>query len=234
MINEEKIKIWYNRRHSSLGQKSWRPFKAYHNFLDYLNIKSGGKLLDIGSGTGFLLKLANRNGLRTYGVDISIEGVKIAKNTSPDSIIIVNSGENLAFLDNTFDYITCIGVLEHFIDIENGIAEILRVAKDNAIFCIVVPNINYFFWKIKGKKGTIQQDINEHLFSLEQWENLFAKNGLKISEIHQDKWFMIKDKIFSSLNPIKITKKIIYKLIWLFMPLKNTYQFIFILRKNDN
>jgi len=54
-----------------LGENAWRTFEAYPFFLDYLNVKSGEKLLDIGCGTGYLLKATDQRGLQTYGVDIS-------------------------------------------------------------------------------------------------------------------------------------------------------------------
>ncbi len=218
MVNEKKIKDWYNQRHSTKGKDAWRPYKAYPIFLDYLDVKSGRKLLDVGCGTGYLLKAANQKGLETYGVDISIEGVKIAKRISPNSKIIVGKGEDLNFPDKFFDYVTCLGSLEHFLDIEKGIKEIVRVSKNEALFCIMVPNINFLFWKIRKAKGTEQQDINENLLSLKQWKNLFIQEGLEILKIYQDRWLMKKTNIF-------------FKLVWGVLPLNYTYQFIFILRK---
>lgn len=106
---------------------------------------------------------------------------------------------------------------------EEGVKEMVRVGKENTLFCIVVPNINFLFWKIKGSKGTEQQDINENLLSLHQWKISLQKEGLEILKIYQDKWFMKKNKIFSSLNPLGMIKRVIYKLVWLFLPLNYTY-----------
>jgi SAM-dependent methyltransferase len=231
MVNEREIKAWYDQRYLSFGEKAWRPFEAYPIFLDYLNVKPARKLLDVGCGTGNLLKAAAQRGLETYGVDISNEGVKIARKISPSSKITVGKGEDLKFPDNFFDYVTCIGSLEHFLDMEKGVKEMVRVAKDDALFCVVVPNINFLLWKIRGTKGTEQQDINENLLSLEQWKSIFIKEGLEILKIYQDKWLMKKTNIFSSLNPLGIVKRTIYKLMWIFLPLNYTFQFIFILRK---
>jgi 2-polyprenyl-3-methyl-5-hydroxy-6-metoxy-1,4-benzoquinol methylase len=232
-IDEKEIKRWYDKKHLIKDENAWRSYNAYSVFLDYLEVKQGKKLLDIGCGTGYLLKQANKRGLKTYGVDISDEAVKIAKRISPNSKINAGKGENLNFSDNFFDYITCIGVLEHYLDIEKGVKEIKRVGKDDALFCIVVPNINYLFWKIKKRKGTEQQDINENLLSLKQWKNIFLDNGFKIINIYQDRWFMKKNNIFSSMNLAMIIKMFVFKLISVFLPLKYTYQFAFILRKKQ-
>ena len=231
MVSEKEIKDWYNQRHSAKGKNTWRSYQAYPAFLDYLNVKPTKKLLDIGCGTGYLLKAADQRGLDTYGVDISYEGVKIARKIAPNSKIIVAKGETLNFSNNFFDYITCIGALEHFLDMKKGVKEMVRVGKDDALFCIVVPNRNFLFWKIKATKGTEQQDINENLLLLKEWKSLFIPEGLNILKIYQDRWFMKKTNIFSSINPLGIVKRAVYKLAWIFLPLNYTYQFIFILRK---
>ena len=231
MVSEEEIKDWYDQRHRSLGEDAWRSYEAYPIFLDYLNATPGKRLLDIGCGTGCLLKAADQRGLETYGVDISEEGVKIAKEVSPNSEIVVGKGENLRFPDKFFDCVNCLGALEHFLDMSKGVKEMVRVGKDDALFCIVVPNINYLFWKIGGEKGTEQQDINENLLSLKQWKEFFIREGFEILKIHQDKWFMKNIDIFSSKNPVGIVKRIIHKLLWIFLPLYYAYQFVFILRK---
>ena len=227
-VSEENIKDWYNKKHLTKGKNAWRPYEAYSIFLDYLNVKPGKKLLDVGCGTGYLLKESNRRGLKTYGQDISNEAIKIAKKVSLNSKILVGKGENLRFPRNHFDYITCLGALEHFLDMEKGINEMVRVAKKEALFCIVVPNINC---GIGWLRGTEQQDINENLLSLKQWKNFFRKQGFEILRVHQDKWFMNQIKVLSSANPLRIMNRVIHKSIWKFLPLNYAYQFIFIMKK---
>jgi len=137
----------------------------------------------------------------------------------------------LKFPDKFFDYVTCLGALEHFLDMSKGVSKMVRVGKDNALFCIVVPNINYLFWKIRKIKGTEQQDINENLLSLKQWKDFFIHEELEILKIYQDRWFTKSMNIFSSNNPFGVIKRIMYKFVWVFIPLNYTYQFIFVLRK---
>lgn len=228
---ETDIKAWYNRLYKAKGLRSMRPYETYPMFLDYLEVKKGKKLLDVGCGTGYLLLAASQKGLETFGVDISEEAVNIAVNVSPKSIIVAGKGEDLKFSDNTFDYVTCLGSLEHFLDMDKALQEMRRVANEHALFCIMVPNSDFIFWKISGKPGTSQQDINENLLSLKQWKRIFLKNGFRIFQIHQDKWPIQEVKVFSSLSPIGITKRVAQKLIWVFLPLNFAYQFIFVLKK---
>ena len=231
MPTEHEIKEWYNHQYKEHDTETMRPFEAYPIFLNFLNVLPEKKILDVSCGTGYLLKAASDKNLNTTGIDISEEAVAIAKKISPDSDIRVGRGEALPFKDNEFDYVSCLGALEHFLDMSKGLQEMKRVACDDATFCIMVPNSEYFFWKLSGAPGTAQQDINEHLLPLGDWKKFFKENGFDIIKIHHDRWVSKEIRVFSSGHPFAILKGILFKLVWLFLPLRYTYQFIFILKK---
>jgi len=183
------IKKWYDNLYLKKGIRAMRSFEQYEYFLkcfDPDKVK-GKKLLDIGAGTGYLLKAAHQKGIITYGVDISDEAVSIAKNVSPDSFIYRCEAEHLMFQSAFFDLVTCVGALEHFNDMNKGLEEMLRVAKEDALFCIVVPNSNFIRWKIENKAGTNQQEVKEVLLSLSEWRRLFESIGFNIIRVEKDK-----------------------------------------------
>lgn len=231
MKKGNNIANWYNERYREKGQKSWRPFEAYKIYMNFLNISQETVLLDVACGTGYLLKHADLLGAKTFGIDISAEAVKIAKAISPNSTIIESSGENIPFPDNFFNRLTCIGALEHFENIEQGLKEFNRVTQINSKLCIVLPNSNYFFWLISKKKGTDQTVVKEKHASLQEWINIIESQGLKVIDIFQDKWYFKKQKLFSSSNPSHFLLKLLAKYFYWLVPLKYTYQFIFILKK---
>jgi SAM-dependent methyltransferase len=228
---EQDIKDWYNRRYADRGADSMRPPDAYQVFLSTLGVQSGRTLLDIACGTGFLLHAAAQRGLKTFGTDISEEAVRLSKQTSPESEVIVGKGEDLKFPDGLFDYVTCLGSLEHFLDMNKGLGEMKRVSKPDALLCITVPNSNFLYWRVSGKHGTEQQDINEHLMSLSEWKDLFSRNGLEVVRIRQDRWPMKKIRPFATANPLRIVRDLTFKLVWSVLPLRSAYQFIFVLKK---
>lgn len=228
---EEKIKFFYNDLYQRKREQTMRPFYIYQRWLDFFSPEKGKKIFDIGCGTGYFLKAAKERGLQTYGIDLSEEAVKIAREIAPNSQIETGTGEDLKYPDNFFDYIACLGTLEHFTNIEKGLAEILRVAKKDAKFFIIVPNKNYLWDKVVGKRGTIQRDYKEELKDFNSWKNLFEKFGLKMEKVIQDKYPAEIVKIFEYKNPIKILRRIIYRFVWLFMPLNYTYQFVFVFKR---
>lgn len=225
MLSVEEIKSWYNARYRE-GLARLRPYDSYPAYLSYLGANKG-KLLDVGCGRGFLLLAAQRRGLETFGIDISEEAVCLAETVSPHSKICVGSAEDLTFDNETFDYITCLGALEHFLDMDKGLGQMLRVAKPKARFLIVVPNSNFIFWKLRGRKGTEQQELNERILTLVQWKNIFTNCGFEILSVLRERWFMK----FSAHKPLGAIKRLLSWFIWLFIPLTHNYQFVFILKK---
>lgn len=231
--HRQKQAVYYNKIYQERKAVAMRPLEAYKDFLKHLEPLAEGKnFLDVGCGTGYLLKLVAEQGLQTYGVDISEQAVKVAQQNNPYSDIQVASAENLPFLSNFFDYISCLGSLEHFNDLKKGLLEMTRVTKPSALFLLVVPNKNYLFWRFKKEKGTAQREIGEKLLSLKEWLKIFQEQGLKIIKIKSDKYPTQSLSWFYSWNPIKIFKRLVFKLVWLVLPLNYTYQFIFICQKN--
>ena len=229
--SEQDVKTWYNERYASGGRDAMRPYDAYPMFLNDLRAQPGRTMLDIACGTGYLLLAGARRGLKTWGIDISDEAVKLARQISPTSEVSVGRGEDLQFRDGAFDYITCIGSLEHFLDMDRGLSEMKRVAKPDALLCILVPNSNFLYYKLTKQQGTEQQDINEHLMSFTEWRDFFVRNGLEVVRVRRDHWPIRKIRPFATANPFRIAKGLVFKLVWSLLPMRYDYTFLFVLRK---
>jgi ubiquinone/menaquinone biosynthesis C-methylase UbiE len=211
-----------------------RQFDAYPVYLDYLDADQGKKLLDVGCGPGLLLKAAEQRGLLTFGIDLSAEAIAIASRTSPKSNVEQGNVTQLKFPERNFDYITCIGVLEHFLDMDQSISELKRVAKDEAQYCIMVPNSRTLYWNLAQTFSRSHRESNENASSLDEWREFFLKYGFKILEVHRDDWQIRKFFMFFALGSFNKLLKTVKKLIWKLIPLKFAHQFIFILEKEKD
>ena len=224
-----EVRSWYNRRYTSQGLDSMRPFAAYPLFLDLLDARAGARLLDVSCGSGFLVKAARDRGVAAYGVDLSDAAVRLAHQVSADAGLAVGTGEELCFRDASFDYVTCLGSLEHFLDVGRGLREMLRVAKPGARLCIMVPNRDFAGWKVLGHRGTAQQDINERLLSLEEWRRTFADHGLRTRRVVPDRWHAIKWRSGRRPGLWRAVRGLVFEAAWRSLPLAWEYQFIFLL-----
>jgi len=228
-----EVRAWYNKLYASVGLESTRPPDAYPLFLDLLGAPSGARLLDVSCGSGFLLKAALERGVAAYGVDLSDQAVRLAARVAPSAGVAVGAGEDLCFRDASFDYVTCLGSLEHFLDMAHGVHEMQRVAKPDARFCIMVPNADFLGWRVLGRRGTAQQDINEQLLSLRAWERFFTEQGFRVLNVLPDRWHAVKWRYGYARGAWRLAKGVLTEAVWRLMPLRYEYQFIFVLQRRN-
>lgn len=86
------------------------------------------KMLEIGPGTGTLLKIFENNNIRTTAVELSSNMAAISKKTSPNSILINNNILDVDFLNNQFDFILAMAVIHNFS--EENLIELLKKIKN--------------------------------------------------------------------------------------------------------
>lgn len=135
------------------------------------NIEKGKfkNILDVGSGNGYLLSRLHQHQQweRIAGVDVAPpaqknqDGIELHTGLLPE----------LPFADNAFDVVTCTHVIEHIIDVQRSIEELIRVAKEK-IF-IVLPRQRYYFY-------TLDEHLNfyPHIEPLTQ---LFNGHDIKVT-----------------------------------------------------
>ena len=228
-LSAEDVKAWYNQHYAAKGLETMRPAAAYPVFLDLLGAEAGGRLLDVSCGAGSLLAAADARSVHAVGVDLSDEAVRLAKRVAPNAEVAVGAGEALAFKSGTFDYVSCLGSLEHFLDMGRGLEEMKRVAKPRARFCIMVPNEDFIGWKVVGHQGTAQQDINENLLPLTAWRSLFQQHGLAVLRVVPDRWHAVRWRMVRTGGPLRFVKGPILEAAWRAIPLRWQYQFVFVL-----
>jgi len=232
MLEDNRIRKYYDEYHRQ-ESKYGLPQGFYRQFLDYLKVEKGRRLLDIGCGRGQILKEAERKQLFSCGIDISFEGLEFAKKIIKKSHIVCGNAEYLPYPNNIFDYIVMLGTLEHFLNPTKGLKEAVRVLSNGGKICIVVPNLYYIkhFWNIWTKKKTPSTDqIIEHLKPLKEWESFFRKSGLFIINVLKDNHILYY--IGPKTSFLKKMIKFIIRPFLFLLPLRLSYQFIFICEKS--
>lgn len=107
--------------------------KMYRKTVSLLSLDKKQKLLDIGYGNGYLLKIVDKSfGCNLYGIDISEDMKELAekrnKNALKSGRLNLEVGDccNLRFPDNTFDGISSINTVYFWSDTIKGLSEIRR------------------------------------------------------------------------------------------------------------
>lgn len=88
-----------------------------------VNGKKPSRLLDLGCGTGNILR--NADASLKVGIDISTNSIDRAKLFTPH--VFVGDIASLPFADESFDVVTAFSVLHHVVDIEKLLMEVYRV-----------------------------------------------------------------------------------------------------------
>ena len=153
------------------------------------------RLLDVACGTGLWLRAAADLGAIPAGIDISPVALEVCKASLPTAELLCAPAERLPFADGRFDFISCLGALEHFLETETALREMIRVAKPNADFLLLVPNAGFLTRRLGLFAGTRQVEVREAVRSLEEWQRLFESVGLRIDmrwkDLHVISWSWI-------------------------------------------
>lgn len=154
----------------------------YRWILDLLQPRAGYRLLDVACGQGRLVQLARARGLDAVGIDLSWAAV--VKGVTDPARVMVADGQRLPFCDQSFDYITCIGSLEHYVDVATGVAEMARLLTPQGKACILLPNLFSVFGNIlhAWHTGCMVDDGQpiQRFATRCEWQNVLHANGLRV------------------------------------------------------
>ena len=144
-----------------------------------------GKILDVGCAVGSLLKKIPRHDSPVlFGIDIAPKLCEAAQGNNPDPNILVGDAEALPNESHTFDTVFMTEVLEHMLDFDAAVSELVRVLKTGGIAIVTVPNRDWasydFYDKIRNKN---MQPVDDHYFRYKEIAELLKRHGLRIVEV---------------------------------------------------
>ena len=132
----------------------WTPLAE--KFIDFYQLESGSKVLDIGCGKGFLMYEINKLNpdIDIIGLDISDYAIKNSKEEI-SHLIVEGTASDLPFRDNEFDFVYSLNTL-HCLQIDKlykAIFEINRVKKDRSYICVEsytneLQKQNLLYWQV--------------------------------------------------------------------------------------
>lgn len=137
-----------------------------------------GKVLDVACAFGDLLHLIDRDGYKTYGIDISHYAIEKAKKRTAAKLSIGDVNEKMPYKTNFFNAIFALDIIEHVDSPYRFLIELHRLLKKNGFLFIQTPNINSVFEKIsKDKWFGYRDETHLHLFTRKSLGFLAKKSG---------------------------------------------------------
>lgn len=145
---------------------------SVENLADRKNLK---RILDVGCGTGKLVKYLNSKGFKAQGCD---PYVKLAKG----KIFVKARATKLPYKNGSLDLVTNISVIEHLKKSEatKFLSETTRVLKNGGYIFLVTPNYNSIWRRVQGKKWFGYSDPTHiNFYTPNSLAKLLKKHGFK-------------------------------------------------------
>jgi SAM-dependent methyltransferase len=139
----------------------------------------GSRLLDVGCGSGDIVKLAGESGLEARGVEFSAEAVRYARETRG---LEVREGtlESAALPEGSLDGVSLFHVLEHLPDPVGTLREVRRVLKPGGLVLIQVPNFASWQARLFGARWhAVEAPRHFHHFTPETLTRAVQAAGLE-------------------------------------------------------
>ncbi|NEO98899.1 MAG: class I SAM-dependent methyltransferase [Symploca sp. SIO2E9] len=139
------------------------------------------KILEIGSGTGSLLKYFHSRGYDIRGVEINKSRIEESKHLHGNLPLEIVTSEILPFPDNSFDVVISFDVFEHIPDSDQHLQEVKRVLKPGGFYLLQTPNklTNVIFETIRWRSFTKWQADHCSLHSYWSILRRFRKNSFE-------------------------------------------------------
>ena len=178
--------------------RAFRFFRAFKIFTIYPGAK---RILDIGSGRGFMLYYLKKyyRYTRTIGIQISKNAFDFSRNKLGLEIYDRDLLD-LSLEENSFDIITLWHVLEHLVDPERYIERIHSLLAAKGKLVIEVPNFSSWTRAMTGKYWLgLDPDYHVNFFTPEILSSLIKKHGFTIKTTHT---FSLEYSVFISVQSL--------------------------------
>lgn len=185
---------------------------TYRNVLKSLSTiskKSGCNILDIGCGVGTIDFYLASLGHQVYGIDISINAIKIAKeNTNTFNLKDKLEFENISWEkfegNQKFDIVIISEVLEHLIDDRMAVKKIKKYLTNNGYVLASSPSLNSPLYRLKMLEDFDKEVGHLRRYDSNSFSRLFEENDYRIVNI---------TKVEGILRNFLFTNKVASKLI---------------------
>jgi SAM-dependent methyltransferase len=153
---------------------------------DLLALKPGETYLDVSCGRAQLTTLAQVQGVNAHGLDLSYTALHSSWNAGRGGHLITGNSQQLPYAPESFDVVSNIGSLEHYLDMDTAVQQMARVLKPGGRAIVLVPNSfsllhNIWIALRDGRTNIDQQPIQRYAARLE-WQTLLEENGLVVDK----------------------------------------------------
>ncbi len=164
------------------GAAHFGNFEANARFLTMTGaLRPDADVLEIGSGTGNLLRRLLDEGYRVRGVELNPELIAESRRWHGELPIQAVDGVRLPFADRSFDLVLSFDVFEHIPDSDAHLAEVRRVLRPGGSYLLQTPNklTNVVFETIRWRSFTRFREDRCSLHTLGELTARLERHGFR-------------------------------------------------------
>ncbi len=158
----------------------------------------GGRMLDVGCGTGFVISLAADVFEEIHGVDPTPAMLARVETGAGNITLHQGVAEQLPFEDASFDLVTAYSVLHHLADHRPALAEAARVLRPGGMLYVDLEP-NRAFWR------SIEETESAYAGALDRLDPIVQREVQAVLHVEQDiqERFALPPETFRSAEYIK-------------------------------
>ena len=182
---KEKSKNYFNKTANNYHQDHDGVFvkPMYENLLKLVMEETPNTMLDLGCGTGYLIKeIKKQLDCKACGLDISEEMLKEAKKNISDCDYKLGDSENIPWEDNSFDLVLCSASFHHYPHPEKVLDEIKRVLKTNGVLILGDPTMPIVLRQIFNLFIKYSESGDYRIYDKNEMNELLNMSGFKLIE----------------------------------------------------
>lgn len=165
--------------------------KIYHLVTDTITLSPNDKILDIGCGTGTILKrLSDKCSIDGFGIDIEDEMIQQAKQKCSQMQIFKCDCTNTPFEDDTFDSVIACMAFHHFHDQTAFAKEVSRILKIGGKLYLADPGLPGIPRKVINTVLNVHKLVGK-FNTTQEIAQIFKPYGLTNKEIRKDGLFQL-------------------------------------------
>jgi 2-polyprenyl-3-methyl-5-hydroxy-6-metoxy-1,4-benzoquinol methylase len=153
-VYDEEYAMWARSAEADeavVGESKREAFRVQLAELARFVDGAGKKLLDVGTGKGYLLEEAHDLGFECHAVEISAYAAAAAEKKFP-ARVFTGTLDAARYPDASFDVVAVTDVLEHVTDPHALVAEIGRVLKPGGLLFVITPDAGSLSRKLLGSR----------------------------------------------------------------------------------